>query len=155
MFKKIGQRSDLMKKNTKFIWIYGAILFSFALILILFAGLTQNNYQKEITKEQKVTAGVRQSLSSLSKENESLKKDYANLKKENESLKEANTQLALEKESAIVAYGGDVEVTRVLINAYMEKNAQRTDEAREMVKPLNVYKMTQAQRQLYNMIMGE
>ena len=37
-----------MKQNTKFIGIYVAILFSFALILILFAGLTQNNYQKEI-----------------------------------------------------------------------------------------------------------
>ena len=37
-----------MKKNSKFLLIYIAILFSFALVLILFAGLTQNNYAKEL-----------------------------------------------------------------------------------------------------------
>ncbi len=144
-----------MKKNTKFIWIYGAILFSFALILILFAGLTQNNYQEEINKEQMVTAGVRKSLSALSRENEKITEELSKLKTENEALKEANTQLALEKETAITAYGGDVEVTRVLINAYMEKLASRTDEAKQMVKELNVYTMTQAQKQVYNTIIGE
>ena len=39
-----------MKQNTKFLWIYIAILFSFALILILFAGLTRNNLKK-VNKE--------------------------------------------------------------------------------------------------------
>ena len=51
-----------MKQNTKFLWIYIAILFSFALILILFAGLTQNNYRKEIEQQQTESAGVKQSL---------------------------------------------------------------------------------------------
>lgn len=32
-----------MKQNTKFLWIYIAILFSFALILIVFAGLSRNS----------------------------------------------------------------------------------------------------------------
>ena len=144
-----------MKQNTKFIWIYGAILFSFALILILFAGLTQNNYQKEITEEQKVTAGVRQSLSSLSAENEEMGKELKALKQENETLKNTNTQLALEKETALTAYGGDIEVTRTLIAAYMEKLAERPDEARAMLGNLNFYSMTTAQKQVYNKIMGE
>ena len=32
-----------MKQNTKFLWLYIAILFSFALILIIFAGLSRNS----------------------------------------------------------------------------------------------------------------
>ena len=32
-----------MKQNTKFLWMYIGILFSFALILIVFAGLSRNS----------------------------------------------------------------------------------------------------------------
>ncbi len=32
-----------MKQNTKFLWLYIGILFSFALILIIFAGLSRNS----------------------------------------------------------------------------------------------------------------
>ena len=32
-----------MKQNTKFLWMYVGILFSFALILIIFAGLSRNS----------------------------------------------------------------------------------------------------------------
>ena len=36
-----------MKENTKFLWMYVGILFSFALILIIFAGLSQSNDAEE------------------------------------------------------------------------------------------------------------
>ena len=144
-----------MKQNTKFIWIYVAILFSFALILILFAGLTQNTYDKEITEEKKASAGLSQSVSSLSAENKELKDKVKKLTKENEELKASSTQLALEKETALTAYGGDIEVTRVLIDAYTIKLSGRATEAKEMVKTINVYNLTQAQKQAYNTIIGE
>ena len=112
-----------MKQNTKFIWIYVAILFSFALILILFAGLTQNNYQKEIEQHQSESAGVRKSLSALSKENEKMKSTINDLQTEAEVLKNDNKILLAEKETAVVAFGGDVEVTRTLLEAYNEKIA--------------------------------
>lgn len=38
-----GEGDDKMKQNTKFLWIYISILFSFALILIIFAGLSRNS----------------------------------------------------------------------------------------------------------------
>lgn len=155
MFKKIEQRSGLMKKNTKFIWMYGAILFSFALILILFAGLTQSNYQKELNKEQKETAGIKQSLSALSKENKKLETALSELEKENQKLKEETTQLAMESEMAISAYGGDKEVTHTLIEAYTLLASGQKEKATETVKGLNVYLMTQAQKQVYNTIIGE
>lgn len=144
-----------MKKNTKFIWMYGAILFSFALILILFAGLTQNNYQKELNKEQKETAGIKQSLSALSKENKKLETALAEMEKENQKLREETTQLTMESDMAITAYGGDKEVTRTLIEAYTLLVSDEKDKAKETIKDLNVYAMTQAQKHVYNTIIGE
>ncbi len=144
-----------MKQNIKFIWIYVAILFSFALILILFAGLTQNNYQKEIEQHQSESAGVRKSLSALSKENEKMKDAIKDLELEAETLKNDNKILLAEKETAVVAFGGDVEVTRTLLEAYNEKIAGHRDQAMELIKPLNIRTMTEAQRYVYNRVIGE
>ena len=144
-----------MKKNTKFIWMYGAILFSFALILILFAGLTQNNYEKELNEGKKETAGIKQSLSALSKENEKLNQTIAEYEKENQLLKETNAALVLEKEMALSAYGGDAEVSRLLVEAYTLLLSDQAEEAKQKIEKINVYSLTQAQRQVYNTIIGE
>lgn len=144
-----------MKQNTKFIGIYVAILFSFALILILFAGLTQNNYQKEIEQHQSESAGVRKSLSALTKENEKMKDTIRDLQTEAETLRNDNKNLLAEREAALVAFGGDVATTRTLFNAYTEKIAGHEDSARENIKSLNVRTMTEAQRYLYKTIIGE
>lgn len=144
-----------MKQNTKFIWIYVAILFSFALILILFAGLTQNNYQKEITDQQIETAGVKKSLSALSGENEKLKTQIKDLKSQNEALRNENAALLLENDTALSLYGGDVFVTKTLIKAYGEKAAGQDDLARQIIKELDISTLTQQQKNLYNIIIGE
>ena len=144
-----------MKQNTKFIGIYVAILFSFALILILFAGLTQNNYQKEIEQHQSESAGVRKSLSELTKENEKMNDTIRALQTEAETLRTDNKNLLLEREAALVAFGGDVVTTRTLLNAYTEKIAGHEESAREKVKSLNTAVMTEAQRYLYKTIIGE
>ena len=57
-----------MKKNSKFLLIYIAILFSFALVLILFAGLTQNNYAKELAESQ----GIKQNLIEVTEQYQTL-----------------------------------------------------------------------------------
>jgi len=144
-----------LKQNTKFIWVYVAILFSFALILILFAGLTQNNYQKEITDQQTVTAGVKKSLSALSNENEKLKDKIKDLQTQNEQLKNENAALLLENDTALSLYEGDILVTKTLIKAYGEKNLGQTDLAKEIVKELDISSMTEKQKNLYNIIIGE
>lgn len=144
-----------MKKNTKFIWIYVAILFSFALILILFAGLTQNNYQKEITDQQIETAGVRKSLSSLTKENEEIKKELETLKAENELLKTENHALFEAKEIAVKSFGEDREVTDVLLNAYKLTLSLDFEGAKALLKDIDKKNLTDAQKYIYEMIIGE
>ena len=77
-----------MNGKVKFLWIYTAILFSFALILIIFAYLTQNNISKENEAINKNMSGYKANIESLTKENENLKK----------KLDELNAELADEKE---------------------------------------------------------
>ena len=144
-----------MKQNTKFIWIYGAILFSFALILIVFAGLTQSSNDRELNKVQKETAGIRKSLSDLAMENNRLNEMIAEMEKENKALKETNTQLALENEMALSSYGGDSEVTRTLVEAYTILVAGQKEEAVQKIESINVYTLTKAQKHLYDTIIGE
>lgn len=143
-----------MKQNTKFIWIYGAILFSFALILIVFAGLTQKESAHE---EEKLS----QSLSSLGRENSDLVTQRDNLQiTVNDLQAQLNTAVqekeneAAEKNSALLAYGGDIEVTKVLIKAYSEKASGSAAQAKETVSALDAGNMTDAQRYVYNTIIG-
>ena len=143
-----------MKQNTKFIWIYGAILFSFALILIVFAGLTQKESAHE---EEKLS----QSLSSLGRENSDLVVQRDTLQvTANDLQAQLNTAIqerdieAAEKNAALLAYGGDVEVTKVLIKAYKEKASGSAAQAKQTVSELNTSTMTEAQRYVYNTIIG-
>ena len=54
-----------MKQNTKFLWMYIGILFSFALILIIFAGFSVNT-------ETEQTQGMKDNIISLSQKNTDL-----------------------------------------------------------------------------------
>lgn len=137
----------MVKQNTKFIWIYGAILFSFALILIVFAGLTQKESAHE---EEKLS----QSLSSLGRENSDLVIQRDNLQTQLDIAVQEKEQEATDKNAALLAYGGDVEVTKVLVQAYKEKSSGNAAKARETVSGLSTANMTDAQRYVYNTIIG-
>ena len=144
-----------MKQNTKFIWIYGAILFSFALILIVFAGLTQ---QEDAHENEKLS----HSVSSLSRDNATLAEQKLAAETLANELQaqltvvtdERNTQYA-EKEAALLAYGGDIEVTRVLVQAYREKAGGNLAQAKQTISALNAEDMTEAQKYVYKSIIGE
>ena len=78
-----------MNGKVKFLWIYTAILFSFALILIIFAYLTQNNISKENEVINKNMSRYKAILENHTKENENLK---AELEKANAELADANAK---------------------------------------------------------------
>ncbi len=144
-----------MKQNIKFIWIYGAILFSFAIILILFAGLTQ---KESAHQEEKLS----KSLSSLAKENWVLTSERDELGAKNKELEKTvgeltiqRDALSLEKEALISAIDGDMEITAILLDAYTKKMQGENDLALELVKNLNKNTMSKTQINLYNMITGE
>ena len=87
-----------MKQNTKFLWIYILILFSFALILIIFAGLSHNTedeqkkgLKEDITELSQKNTELSTTLYQLQGQNDTLNLDLANVKAELETLKSNET----------------------------------------------------------------
>ena len=87
-----------MKQNTKFLWIYILILFSFALILIIFAGLSHNTedeqkkgLKEDITELSQKNTELSSTLYQLQSQNDTLNLDLANVKAELETLKSNET----------------------------------------------------------------
>lgn len=144
-----------MKQNTKFLWIYIAILFSFALILIVFAGLTQNNYRKKIEQQASESAGVKQSLVTLTDENQKMSDTVKNLNTELETAKAENLKLASENEIMIKAIGGDASVTQILLDAYSAFASGDKQSAADKLKDMNKNQLNESQLNIYNIIIGE
>ena len=144
-----------MKQNTKFLWIYIAILFSFALILILFAGLTQNNYQKEIDLQEAESAGVKQSLVTITNENQKISDNLKKVNKELEALKTENFKLTSQKEVLVKAIGGNAEITQKLLDDYVIYSLGDKEAANAKISNLNTALLNQMQLNIYNTIIGE
>ena len=142
-----------MKQNTKFLWIYAAILFSFALILIVFAGLTQNNYQKEIEQQATESAGIKRSLVTLTSENQKISDELKGLSSEVANLKTENFKMNLEKEILIKSIGGNEELTKLLIDAYVILSIGDAQTAKAKIAPIDKKQLGTAQLRIYNTIM--
>ncbi len=133
-----------MKKNTKFLMIYVAILFSFALVLILFAGLTQNNYEKKIAESQ----GMKENLVELTEVNSTLEESIKHLNGELDSTKKENEENLQNIESLKT----NIELTDTLVNALKLYESGKKDEARQTVSQIDVQTLTQSQLYIYNKI---
>ena len=131
-----------MKKNTKFLMIYVAILFSFALVLILFAGLTQNNYEKKIAESQ----GMKENLVELTEVNSTLEESIKHLNGELDSTKKENE----ENLQNIESLKANIELTDTLVNALKLYESGKKDEARQTVSQIDVQTLTQSQLYIYN-----
>ena len=134
-----------MKQNTKFLWMYIGILFSFALILIIFAGFSVNT-------ETEQTQGKKDNIISLSQKNTDLTNKVASLEKEKENL---NQQIgALYSEVTNLKADNDQEAaTEVLITEALELyESKKTQECEEKLASIDVTKLTQSQKYLYDMM---
>ncbi|MBE7051335.1 MAG: hypothetical protein E7395_02025 [Ruminococcaceae bacterium] len=130
-----------MKQNTKFLWIYVSILFSFALILILFAGVSRN-----FDTEQK--EGLKNDIAALSAQNTQLKNENAILNEqiaatvaENEMLKQNDAKAA--------------NVEAVLTQALALYDEDKKDEAKDALASVDAAALTQSQQYIYNMIVND
>ncbi len=133
-----------MKKNTKFLLMYIAILFSFALVLILFAGLTQNNYAKELAESQ----GIKQNLVEITEQYQTLTDSMKVMTKELES---ANA--TIEKyEKDISEKASQILATEKLIQAMRMYDIGKKNEARSIIDELDKQTLTDSQLYIYNKI---
>lgn len=133
-----------MKKNTKNLILYIGILFSFALVLILFAGLTQNNYAKELAESQ----GIKQNLVEITEQYQTL---TDSMKVLNEELSASNTKIEeLEKELETLTSRDDASTK--IMEAYRLYEKGRRTEAKEKIAEIDKELLTQEQLYIYNKI---
>lgn len=133
-----------MKKNTKVLIIYVAVLFSFALVLILFAGLTQNNYAKELAESQ----GIKDNLIELTKTNQALT-DSVNLLKEELDENKEQMQILNAKIGELTM---EKETTEKLAEILKLYESGKKAEALEQKAKIHEESLTQTQLYIYNKI---
>lgn len=130
-----------LKQNTKFLWLYTAILFSFALILIIFAGLTQNNFQKEIAESDKENKTMLEQIEVLKAENAKLSDEIKAISEKLELSETEKAELNIYKENG-----------EKIFEAYQQLNKGKHNTAVSMVKELNTEQLTPMQLYLYKII---
>lgn len=133
-----------MKKNTKFLLMYIAILFSFALVLILFAGLTQNNYAKELAESQ----GLKQNYVEITEQVQTL---TDSMKVLNKQLEEAKTEIT-SLEQTVTDLNNEKDTTALLIDALKLSENGEEEKAKEKIAEIDKTTLTEAQLYIYNKI---
>lgn len=121
-----------MKENTKFLWMYVGILFSFALILIIFAGLSQSNDAEE-------KKGLKSNIVRVTEENTQLKKEKSDLEKQVTTLTDENA--VLQNENAI---------DDILLEAVNAKKSGDTKKVSEIISTIDPSVLTELQLYIYN-----
>ena len=125
-----------MKENTKFLWMYVAILFSFALILIVFAGLSQNSDAEQ-------TKGLKSDITELSQKN-------TELRNSNDTLLQQVTDLTAENESLKAQINSEKAIDDALLAAAKSKDVGDYQKAKEILEPIDPLSLTEAQFYIYN-----
>lgn len=127
-----------MKEKAKFLWIYTGILFSFALILIVFAYLTQNNMYKETSE---ISKGYQSNIQILTKENESLRSEINSLKKKEEELTQK-----------VNSYEQTDKINQIIEQALEEYNNDNKEKAKELIKDIDKSKTSDLQNYIIDKI---
>ncbi|MBQ4526765.1 MAG: hypothetical protein II998_01705 [Clostridia bacterium] len=131
-----------MKQNTKFLWMYICILFSFAVILIIFAGLSSNNEtEQEKSMERDITV--------LSKKNYELNNQNAELQKQL-SQKQADIDALNQEKETFVAENKVYDLNEsLLVQAIAEHENGNYTKCKEFINQIDSSTLTQSQMYVY------
>lgn len=132
-----------MKENTKFLWMYVAILFSFALILIIFAGLSQNSSSEQ-------TKGLKNDITELSHKNTQLQNINTDLKNQVDTLTVEKQLLEGENETLKQEAEAKKQNDDALMNAIRAYNSGNYTKSRQIKSTIDPEGLTEAQQYIYN-----
>lgn len=124
-----------MKQNTKFLWMYIAILFSFAIILILFAGLSRNT-----SNEQQ--QGMKDNIATLSQKNTELTNKIKELETTLESVNAKSESLISDKEM-------HDSNEKILGEANICLSQKKYSQCASLIKTIDINALTNSQTYLY------
>jgi len=127
-----------MKQNTKFLWMYIGILFSFALILIIFAGMSRNT-----DTEQK--EGLKADIAALSAQNTTLRAETTNLKAQIDAL-------IAENETLKASDAAFAEAEILLASACEAYDRGDKKASKEILAAIDTANLTQSQLYIYDML---
>ncbi len=136
-----------MRKNTRYLWIYTGILFSVALMLIIFAYFTQSNDKFDLEIH-----GMKQSVTQLIETNKNLQKQLDEKEEELTKNNEEMEKLKNKEHEWLNEKSND----EILATAY-EKYAQgEEEEAKNMViSSFDRSKLTSIQQKIYDIIIND
>ncbi len=132
-----------MKENTKFLWMYVGILFSFALILIVFAGLSQSNDEEQ-------TKGLKNDITALSQTNTELWETNSQLQTQINTLVTENTELKAQNQQLTETIEKEKSIYEILYNAQKAKDVGEYSKMKEILSPIDPLTLTESQFYIYN-----
>lgn len=135
-----------MKSKTKFLWFYTVILFSVALMLILFAGMTQQDYEKEIETHETAAVGMKKSVTELTEVNAGLRSQVEELQADVEELKASQADYD--------AVSASNTLNDTLIKALYQFESKDKDGAEELLGEIDSATLTPEQLAIYDKIMN-
>ena len=136
-----------MLKNTRFLWVYTAILFSVALILIVFAYFTQSNDKFNLE-----SYGMKQSITQLIETNENLQSSLDEKTQELTMINEELEKLKNKEHEWLNEKSND----EILATAYEKFLDGEEEEAKNMLKSaFDRSKLTSIQQKIYDIIIND
>lgn len=135
------------KNDNKSMFLYTALIFFVAVILIIVSFFGQNNMQKNQpqidnkTEETQSLSGISEKAAVLSEENRQLLEENSKLKEENSSLKQSNTSLSEQ-----------ISVDNLLLSANGYFTLGNDSKALEILNTINYDGLTGDQKILYDAI---
>lgn len=138
---------EKMKENTKFLWMYVGILFSFALILIIFAGLSQSSDSAE-------TKGLENDITALSKTNTELWETNSQLQTQITNLTAENADLKMQNSQLVSAAEAEKLIDEALYSASKAKDVGELRKVKEILAPIDPMALTEAQFYIYNKLVN-
>ena len=132
-----------MKQNTKFLWMYILILFSFALILIIFAGLSHNT-------EDEQKRGLKEDITELSHKNTELSTTISNLETQLSTLTTEKEGLKSENEALKAIEQTEDANDALLMQAGNAKNEEDDEAFNTAISTIDSTQLTELQLHIYN-----
>ncbi len=134
-----------MKQNTKFLWMYILILFSFALILIIFAGLSHNT-------EDEQERGLREDITALSHKNTELASTISSLETQVSVLEAENVDIKTENEALKKIEEAEDLNDSLLVQAIEAKGKKDTEAFKTAFEGIDPSQLTELQLVVYDEI---
>ena len=140
------------KNNNKSLFLYTALIFFVAIILIILAFFGQTNLQRSQpsiespSATQAAAPGITEKASILSEENSKLMQEVSELKEQIASKDETIAGLNTQIESFSIIQENNM----LLFHAYESKLADNTDDLKEILSTINYEQLTPEQKTVYD-----